>query len=191
MAQPLPLNERLTLAANLTVRTKIFFDTWWLFNNIEERASIGDVWNEYEEFLRFDQHAHFVAFCVHVCGLFDEDPRANSLPNLFDEVFPSSWPSAVEDEMKSVRHTLRGVVILRNNLFAHRSRSVSYAKVFELAHVKPDDLRVLCETALSVANAMLRSRGLPTEMFAELPLEYARKMLAELGGATGGVVSLP
>lgn len=182
MAQPLPLNERLSLVAKLAVRTKIFFDTWWLFENAEERAAIGGVLDEYYEFLRFDQHAHFVAFCVHVCGLFDQDPRANSLPNLFEELFPNSSPSELETQLKSTRKTLRSVVILRNNLFAHRSKSVSYKRAFELAEVTANELRTLCETSMSVANAMLASRGLPAEEFAALPLEHARRMLAALGG---------
>jgi hypothetical protein len=72
------------------------------------------------------------------------------------------------------------VTILRNNLFAHRSAAVSYADAFKKADVTPNELRDLTEIALKVVNRLLIARGLSDQVFAELPLEDARKMLKAL-----------
>jgi hypothetical protein len=72
------------------------------------------------------------------------------------------------------------VTILRNNVFAHRSASISYDDVYKEAAVRPDQLRDLTELALGIANKLLLARGLGEHFFNELPRQDAEAMLKAL-----------
>jgi AbiU2 len=72
------------------------------------------------------------------------------------------------------------VTILRSNLFAHRSDSVSYASAFELAQVTPDQLHNLTEIALKIANQLLLAKGLRDQFVHPGPHEHAGALLQAL-----------
>ena len=68
----LRLEDRLDRAAQLVVRSRIFFDIWWYFEDADTRPAIIDAMLDYNEFFRFAPHAHFVAFVVHIAALFEK-----------------------------------------------------------------------------------------------------------------------
>jgi hypothetical protein len=74
----------------------------------------------------------------------------------------------------------RSVALLRHNLFAHRSRSMTYACVFERAKLTPHDLRELTEVALNIVNLLIEAQGCPTRVYSELPREEAQRLLDAL-----------
>jgi hypothetical protein len=72
------------------------------------------------------------------------------------------------------------VTILRHNLFAHRSASLTYSEAFEMAGLTREQLADLTETALKIANALLLARGLPDQFFHPGPREHAEALLRTL-----------
>jgi len=73
------------------------------------------------------------------------------------------------------------VAILRNNLFAHRSASLSYADAFKKAGVTPDNLEELTGLSLRIANRLLSACGLREHYFNEVPRMHAEALLKTLG----------
>jgi hypothetical protein len=49
LATALPIDERLETAGNLVVRARIFYDVWWLYEDVETRSKIVDVMNDYPD----------------------------------------------------------------------------------------------------------------------------------------------
>lgn len=185
MAKPLPIDQRLEIAGQLVVRTRIFYDIWWLYEGADTRPSIIDTINEYSEFFRFDQHAHFVSFIVHLAGLFENRGDTINLPRLVQEFGASCLVSAetiaeAEKLLSLVDALPPKVAILRNNLFGHRSASLSYADAFEKAAVSPNELRDLTDTALQIANHLLTARELKEQSFHPLPLTDVKATLNAL-----------
>jgi AbiU2 len=86
MLDPLPLDERLETAAQLVLRARAFYDLWRFFEGAETRPAIINTMRLYSEFFRFDPHAHFVSFVVHVAALFDKRSDSINLPALANEL---------------------------------------------------------------------------------------------------------
>ncbi len=183
--KPLPFDERLKTAAQLVLRARVFYELWWYLEGAETRPAIIDTMRQYSEFFRFDPHAHFVAFVVHVAALFEKRNDSINLPALAKELEAPQLISP--EEAAEVRRLLdeaapvaKKAIILRSNLFAHRSAMLSYAEAFRRAAVTPDELRNLTDIALEAANRLLRTRGFEGHFFSPAPVEDAEAMLRTL-----------
>ena len=186
MATPLPVDERLEIAGELVVRTRIFYDLWWFYENIETRPQILGAMNHYPEFFRFDSHAHFVAFVVHLAALFERRNDTINLPVLKAELeeagaLESATAASAEAILNEAKPLIPKVIILRSNLFAHRSASVSYAQAFELADVTANQLGHLSDLSLRLTNCLLLARGLKDRVFHTISRAHLKGLLDAIG----------
>lgn len=142
--------------------------------------------NNFSEFFRIDEHAHLVALVTHLAALFET--RGDTINfaalvcearrhNLVSEAVIASAASV----LRSVSPLRSKVSILRSNLFAHRSASLSYKAAFELAAVTPFELRDLTDAGRKIANILLVARGQPTVAFTSFTNEHTKAMLHALG----------
>jgi hypothetical protein len=190
MATPLSFDDRLDCAAQLVKRARIFYDIWYFYEGEDTRPLILDTMNLYSEYFRFDVHAHFVSLIVHLAALFEVRQKTINFPGLIQEAEASILvSSAAIHEAKTLlaqAQPLRAkVVILRSNLFAHRSASLAYDETFRKAAITPNQLRDLTELGLTIANVMLRARNSPEQFFHIPSLSDAKKMLNSLRGNNG------
>ena len=189
MPNPLPIDERLETAAQLVLRTRIFYDIWRFFEGEVTRPAILDTMRCYAEFFRFDPHAHFVAFVVHIAALFEKPQKSTiNLPRLAKESGLNSAQDATEIDalLRKAKPLASKATILRNNLFAHRSDTLSYSDAFKKADVTPNELRDLTEIALKIVNRLLTMRGLKDHVFNRVPLAHADGMLKALALSAAG-----
>ncbi|MCH8012988.1 MAG: hypothetical protein IIA61_13760 [Candidatus Marinimicrobia bacterium] len=187
---PLPLDERIELAAQLIKRARIFYDVWWFYEGTGTRPRILDTMNRYSEFFRFDTHAHFVSMVVHLAGLFETRSDTINFTALVDELdtsglFPPEDLGQAQDVIKEIQNLPSKLAILRSNLFAHRSASLSYKEAFRKADVTPNQLRDLTVAGLRIANILLHARGLPEQHFHELSRKDAERLLHDLAQTKG------
>jgi AbiU2 len=187
MSKPhhLPVDERLERAAQLILRSRTFLDIWFYFESKDTRPAIIDTMNCFSEFFRFDIHAHFVAFIVHIAALFEKRRDSINLPNLARELKQSNLMSAqaaadIDALLSQADQLAPKVRILRSNLFAHRSAALSYDEVFKKAAITPGEMRDLTEIALKIVNHLLLARGLRDHFFNELPRQDAEAILKTL-----------
>jgi hypothetical protein len=185
MSAPLPLDERLEVAAQLIKRARIFYDIWWFYEGADTRPALLDTMDEYSEFFRFDSHAHFVAFVVYLAGLLETRSDTVNLRALLQEAKDSGV--VAPDEIAKAEAALSWacglvpkVAILRNNLFSHRSAKLSYKEVFEKASITPNQLRDLTDAGLRVTNILLTARGLQERSFHDLPKAHTQALFNDL-----------
>lgn len=171
MMAPFPLDERIKLAAHLTVRARVFYDLWWLYKGQDTRPKIIAVMNRYPNFFRFDTHAHFVALVMDLAGLFE----AGRYTINFGALIKASQPHIEHQAHESAKKLLAGIrpvssrlKVLRDHLFAHRSASLSYKDAFVAAQIAPNQLRDLITNGFQLVNILLAARGLRTEPFHDL-----------------------
>jgi hypothetical protein len=181
----LPLDSRLERAAQLVVRARIFYELWFYFEEAKSRPPTLDVTERFGEFFRFEPHAHFVAFVVHIAGVFERRHRSINLQGLVQELkaaelIPAQTVTEVDALLEKAAPLVSKVTFLRSNLFAHRNASVSYAAAFEKAQVTAHQLRDLTEIALEIANRLLLARGLPDHFFNYMPRQEAEAILEAL-----------
>jgi hypothetical protein len=181
----LPINKRLETAAQLVVRSRIFYDVWFYFEGPETRPKMVDVIQRFGEFFRFDPHAHFVAFIVHMAALFEKRNDTINLPGLAKEMkaaglIPAQDAAEIDALLSKATQLAPKIAVLRNNLFAHRSALVSYAAAFQEVGVTANQLLDLTEMALKIANRLLLVRGLRDHLFNQQPRKDAKAMLKAL-----------
>ena len=185
MKTHVPFSDRLQLAGQLVARARIFYDIWWFYEGADTRPKIIDTMNMYSEFFRFDSHANFVALVVYLGGLFEKRADTINLPALVSEAGASGTaPADVIAQAKSLLAQVEAlqpkVAILRSNLFAHRSASLSYAAAFRKAAIEPNQLRELTEVGLRVVNLFLVARRLPEQVFHGGARQHAEALLKAL-----------
>src|SRR5262249_17221579 len=137
------------------------------------------------EFFVFTIHAHFVAFVVQVAGLFETRQNTINLRRLVNEMkadnmLPSKAAAEIDALLSEAEPLAKKVIILRSNLFAHRTAVISYACAFKIANVTADQLCNLTELALKIANQLLLAGGLPDQSFNPAAREHAEALLEAL-----------
>lgn len=184
--QQLPFNEQLKTAGQLVCRARDFYDIWWFYDGTETRPAIIDTMNEYSGYFRSDQHAHFVSFVIHIAALFDGKRKdVISLPRLVKVCartggFPKAVIKEAEALLAKARVGAESATVLRHNLFAHRSATISYKQAFKEAAVTPNQLAQLTDTGLCIINRLLAANGQNERDFTPLPLEHAKAMMTAL-----------
>jgi HEPN superfamily AbiU2-like protein len=186
MKQRLPLETQLDRIAQHVIRARLFLDLWFYFESAETRPPIIKTMEDYNELFRFTPHAYFVAYVNYIHGVFDKQPATISLQHLIPEMIAAGHlrgddAATIEALMKGTQSMVEKVGVLRHRAIAHKTAHTSYNDVFQLAAVKPDQLRELTEMGLKIANTLLRAHGLPEQHFTELPREAAKAMMEALG----------
>jgi hypothetical protein len=184
ITRPLPIANRVATAGQLVVRTRIFLDLWDFYHG-PSRAAILDAMNRFSEFFRFDEHAHRFSFFVHAAALFEKKSNTINLRHLTKELrdadrISDQELSEIDRLFASVAATVKGIYLIRNKALAHRADSISFDKAFANASITTNNLRDLMTVALKIVNVLLGATAQNEQVFAELPLEDARAILAAL-----------
>lgn len=152
--QPLPLAERVRIAGLNASVARASYDIWWIYAGVDTRPQYIEAMNDYSEFFRFDQHAHFIAVVVGVSSLFDTTDGTITVRSVVNKAVADGFMEAkplvsVVDRLQADRRVI-GVAHLRNKLLAHRDNRLSYRQAFKDAGIAPDDLRDLLQEAFNV-----------------------------------------
>lgn len=190
MATKIPLDERIELAAELIKRARIFYDIWWFYEEEDTRSKNLYTMNRYSAFFRFDSYAHLASLIVHLAGLFECRGNTINFNALIKEaiasgLFATEAIDRVREKITEVQDISSKLVILRNNLFAHRSASLSYKDAFSKADLIANQLRDITATGLQIANLLLLARGLPEQFFYEPPRRHIEALLCDLAKSEG------
>lgn len=178
-------DQKLEVISQVAARARIYFDIWWIYEGAPTKQTYLETMNEYSEFFRFDSHAHFVTMVLYLGQLFETRQGTLNLTSIAKEAEQSVALSqddvvAAADKLAAAKPLAKKVTILRSNLFAHRSSSLSYADVFRKAEITADQLRELTEAALSVTNKLRRAAGKEDKVFHALSREDVEDLLETL-----------
>jgi hypothetical protein len=122
-----------------------------------------------------------------VAGLFESRNDTINFGALIKEAESDGVSKGAINKAKALMAEIAGVptkvAILRNNLFAHRSGSLSYEEAFRKADLKPDQLRELAVAGLRIANTLLIARGIDEQFFHELSRRDVERLINDLAKA--------
>jgi len=180
----LPFDQKLAVVEDLVRRARVFLDLWWLLAGDESHKRVAPARDRYWEFFRFDQNAHFVAFTMYICQLFEKDPRSLHLSGLLDE---AEEAGVTADAVAKARHAVESaaplvskIVKIRSNTIAHRSGKISYDDAFKRAEMTYPEMRRLTELGLAAINSLRSDLGKAEKAFREHPLEVFERLLQVL-----------
>lgn len=176
------------MAAQLATRTRVFLDIWWYYEG-PTRKDILPSLNLYSEFFRFDPHAHFVSFIVHIAALFESRNDTINIPSLLIEAATFGIKQKAVERMQSQLQATSAVVpksiILRSNLFAHRTANLSYDEVFKTANVTPDELRALSNSSIEILGELAERVGVHVPFVNDEPTNHLRGLVDAIAKRTG------
>jgi AbiU2 len=167
------------------VRARIYYDLWWFVTGSPSREQIIDQLNQFSDFFRFDNHAHFVGMIVHCATVWDKSSEAISLPKLAGEILEPkrfSEHDAARLKILELKKETDGLVKIRHNAVAHRNGSTDYASVFKQANVIPNQIPIMLADWLQVTNFLRQSCNMEPECFREPPLRHFQELVLNLGG---------
>lgn len=188
MAQALPLTEQIESASRMALRCHTHLALWRVTAGVEGRERHLGVLEDHWEHLRFLQHGQLATAVVELHSLLDANEATINLPHLVAalEREKGSLP-LLTGALASVRDPFVKVRLLRNAVFAHRTRKNSYNDVFTRAAITPDQLQELVVTCIKIANELRVEVGMKPEAPTTLPVEYYERMLRQLAtGADAG-----
>jgi hypothetical protein len=187
MALKLPLSDRLKLSGQLAVRARAFYELWRAHQSDAMPERQRYTYDFYSQYFVFNSHAHLVALIVHIGMLYDVDRQTIGLKNLIEEIRKQSIASPKIAEAESLFQQMypfaRKIMVLRGNVFAHRSATLSYKDAFKKAAITPNQIGDLIDGSLQISNKLLVALDMEEQIFNPYVLEHASQILQKLTDA--------
>lgn len=178
------LEQKLDILVQLILRARTFFDLWWVYEGTATRSKYLPAINRYSEFFRFDSHGQQLAYTIYLCQLFEDNPKTLNIRHVVKEAKTKKLLekdiTAAEKVLQEAEPILKKLLIIRHNLFAHRSASLSYEKAFKKAAITPNEIRHLTEIGLETINLLRIALGRTDYVFSELPGSDLKGLLEEI-----------
>jgi hypothetical protein len=174
--------EQLKIAAALVVRTRVFFDAWWLSAGEPGRSDNLSFWEDNWNHWRFNEHALLFSFIVHIAGLFERRNDTicfhSPLKNITGRRMEIKV-SRINDLLNEASPIIKSVTILRSSSMAHRSAKLAYNGAFLEAHTTPNDLKGLSDISLLIVNELLEECDLPPTEFCESAIDDLKSLVSQ------------
>jgi AbiU2 len=181
----LPFKTLLGTLTQVTLRARLHWDIWWVYEGKDERPKHLPVMQKYSEFIRFDVHAHLTATITALYQLYEKKRGTRNLGVLLKRA--SSEPGVAASVTQAAASVFAGVEplakkvrILRNNAFGHRSLDIGYDDAFAKASITPFQLRDLSIASLEIVNHFHRGFGDADWPFNDYPIGHLRRLLRDL-----------
>lgn len=172
---PMAFDDQLEIASEQATIAQVNWDLYWLVWEKTSRARYLQALEEYREFFRFDQDAHFTAFVVGVMRLFDTRSDTISLAGLTQQLNPRN--PKIEAELVAIEPIVEKVRHIRHKVKAHTDISASPEDIFKQAGVTFGELGTLATKAMEIVNMIREAHGWEPTPFHELHAENFKALL--------------
>jgi hypothetical protein len=181
MPNAIPFGEQITSAGRMALRCHAHLALWRITAGVEGRARHREVLDEYWEHIRFLERGQLFTALIELHSLLDANPATINLPHLTDALEAEhGQQTLIRRALAEIETYFAKLRILRNGVYAHRTKRKTYADMFKHAAITPDQLQDLVVTAIKITNAMREAIGLAAEAPTQLPEEHYVRMLTQL-----------
>lgn len=155
---------------------------WWLYKNKEPKYV--DVMNQYLGFFTCSISAQFVGMLMAISCLIDE--KNISLISLVkrtesEGILKEKSIKEIDQILIRIRPIIKGILIIRSNVFAHISEKIDTDSAFKLASLVYDDIKNLIEDLGKILNIILLNYNKSHYGYNLLPAdEDTERMLQDL-----------
>jgi hypothetical protein len=140
------------------------YDIWWLLKDKETRKKlVAPLTIYYPNFFETSLHAHFVAMVVGCYRVFEPRRDTINISNLMHLIENEGLVARndilrVEAEIKELKQVWRKIYILRNEMFAHRSKVSPKNEIWKKADLRPNNLKWFIENSKQLLNTINQVR---------------------------------
>jgi len=165
----------------MALRCYVHLGLWRLTAGVEGRKQHNEVLNDHWEHLRFLEHGQLFTAVVELHSLLDADSATINLPHLVEALEGQTGAQPLlREALIGAQPAFRGLRILRNAVYAHRTKKKSYVDVFKAAQITPDQLQELVLTCVKIGNELREKVGLEAQAPTSLPVDAYHRMLEQL-----------
>jgi hypothetical protein len=136
------------------------FDIWWVYRAKGSHEQYVDVLNQYPLFFETAIHAHFVALFIALYRVFETRPdtmNVSGVLGLLQRHLSGQEKHQVDDLIKKAKPLWVKVAIVRSEVFAHRSKTLTVEKSLDKAKLSPNELRELIGLCKKIVNCLSHS----------------------------------
>lgn len=186
--------KRVETASQIVWRSRMMFEMHRILERENEFKVIESALDDYPWFFKLQPHANRFAALVYLAGTLTPDPpkttqskRTINLPDLVDEALACGMldqadGNAALNMLGRHQNAQRGVKLIRNKSLSHRDMSVTLNEAFKRANVTANELRLLWDDALLVANLLRRASSMNELIFNVRDLRRdAKRLFTALG----------
>lgn len=175
---PFSREDRVRSLAFRAAKARRHYEVWRVYSDPDIRARLWNAFDQYVDFVNFDEDTHRSLALLELAGLFEREPKSINFKTVCAELAPLD-PMAVEATRALIeRHTaiITKVVRLRHTAVAHRAGKMSNDAAYKAVELSGSEFRELIEVAEKIAIA------LSTACNVEAPLVafHAATMLEQL-----------
>lgn len=178
------LEEKLQKLEQVVLRARAHFDIWWVYAGAGTRPRVLPTMNEFSEFFRFDEHAHQFAFVIYLCQLLERRAKTINLGAVIAKAQASGYPAEVTQKVSAIaggmEPTWKKLVILRSNLFAHRTDQLGWDETFSRAGITANEIRTFTGKGLTAVHTLLGVKGSHLNQFTDDPERHVLRLLDAL-----------
>jgi hypothetical protein len=179
----LPFKEKVEIASRLAISARVFFDVWWCYEG-PTRKGIFEKLDVFPTFFEHDSHANFVSFVAHLAALFENRSATINIESLLGEAGSQGLAGETLKELKSklfnAKDVSKKVIILRSNLFAHRSSKLTYEEVFDLAEINRDQISELMQTSFEILEPLANHCSVQAPFINDIAVEDLKGLINEI-----------
>lgn len=178
------LIEALDVKSQVAARVRASIDIFLLLVREEAPRPFPNGLDFAPAFFFHTIEAHLAHIVVGLGRFFDTDARSMSLPNL------RSWATAErlnaelirssKHHLKAVSKPVRALMLLRNEVYAHRSLGRTYKETFVAADLKYESLREISDAILASLNDLRSAAGVSALVYPTRPTRQLTTMFARL-----------
>lgn len=173
-----PLQSRIKFATTNLVLAGASYDIWWTYKGADTRPRFVEGMDEYSEFFRYDEEAHFRTMVVSLYTLFETGPRTANFSVLLRGSRDVGSPLATsETQLTALKPVVVKVMALRNFLFAHRNHTEPYNDVYKRANISGVELRRLIDGGRAILNQLRYAHGMDGFDFNPFVGDHTRELL--------------
>lgn len=165
----------------MALRCHTHLALWRVTAGVEGRARHREVLEDHWEHIRFLEDGQLFTAVIELHSLLDANPATINLPHLTEALEAEQGPQPlIRQALAEIAPTFAKLRLLRNGVYAHRTKRKAYADMFRQAAITPDQLQELVVMAIKISNELRESIGLEAEGPTTLPAEFYERMLLQL-----------
>lgn len=135
------------------------YEIWWIHVNKDDRSKYFFTKLRYKDFFETVAYANITAMIIALYKLFDKNKKSLSLRKIIRDaqklkIIEEAGVNTLNRSVEKVDSIWSKVMILRSNLFAHRSDTLTVNEIYKKAKITPNQMKELMEVALEILNSI-------------------------------------
>lgn len=182
-----PIEKYVDDLRTVLIGAMIHFDVYWVYKQRRDRKKFAGVLNEYLAFFQVSIPAHFIALVMALHQFYDTYPDTVNINELVSRLKSRGTTeprtlAGIRRRLASAQPIWKKIVVLRNNIYAHRNAGLAPSDFFKRANLTPNQIRGLLRKSRNLLNAITLEIDGTTHAFNVRATSDTRRMLADLKG---------